>query len=173
MARVVHGVGALRDELEEETYRTRTLGDRHQPAARVAGEGVYRIVRHDDHTHLSYELVAPREPGAVQDDLHVQPEATYILAVKNPARHAAPSAEVPEPHDVGLPDELMQRFRGRRYSPVDPPSFLDHEGLDLLLIAAGDHARVEDEVVPPVNPVLQPDLEEAGVIAVGGGDWED
>jgi hypothetical protein len=132
-----------------------------------------RIVGHDDHTHLSYELVAPRAPGTVQDDLHVQPEATYILDVQNPVRRAPPGNGVPKPHDIGLPAALMRRFRGRRYAPVDPPSFLDHEGLDLLLIAAGDHARVEDEVVPPENASLRPDLEEAGVVAVGGGDWED
>jgi len=130
-------------------------------------------VRHGDHTHLSYQLAAPRLLGTVQDDLHVQPEATYILAVKNPARPAPPGPDVPDPHDVGLPADLARRFRGRRYAPADPPRFLDHEGLDLLLVAAGDHARVEDEEPGAVRAPASPALEEAGVVRVGGGDWED
>ena len=80
---------------------------------------------------------------------------------------------MPDPHDVGLPADLARLFRGRRYAPADPPRFLDHEGLDLLLVAAGDHARVEDEEPGAVRAPASPALEEAGVVRVGGGDWED
>jgi hypothetical protein len=56
----------VEDALERETYVTETRGERVQPAARPAGEGVYAIVRHDDHTHLAYALELPAAPGEVQ-----------------------------------------------------------------------------------------------------------
>ena len=132
------------------------------------------IVRHADHTHLSYELFAPRDLGPVQEDLHVQPQATYILAVKNPARRPPPGLDAPDLEEARLPPELAHRFRGRRYAPADPPAFLDHEGTEFILIAAGDHARVGGE-----RPDLAPEprvLAELGLAPVGAGGrggWDD
>jgi hypothetical protein len=31
---------------------------------------------------------------------------------------------------------MQDRFRGRRFTSVNPPDFLDHEGIELLLIGA-------------------------------------
>jgi len=174
VARVGRGAGTLRDALRAYTYSTRRRGERHQPGARPAGEGAYRIVRHADHTHLSYELFAPRDLGPVQEDLHVQPQATYILAVKNPARRPPPGLDAPDLEEARLPPELAHRFRGRRYAPADPPAFLDHEGTEFILIAAGDHARVGGE-----RPDLAPEprvLAELGLAPVGAGGrggWDD
>ncbi|MFI2200446.1 hypothetical protein ACH47Z_06605 [Streptomyces sp. NPDC020192] len=33
------------------------------------------MVRHGDHTHLTYELELPSEPGAVQEELNVRLDA--------------------------------------------------------------------------------------------------
>jgi len=150
----------VREELEPHLYHTRTRGERFQPGARTAGEGEYALVRHGDHTHLDYQLYAPREPGDVQRDLHVEPRASYIVAVKNPVRRPPPEteAEAPEPLEAALPPELMRRFRGRRYAPADPPEFLDHEGVELMLIAAGDDtiedgAQERTDGETPVVPV--------------------
>ncbi|MBI4497386.1 MAG: twin-arginine translocase TatA/TatE family subunit [Chloroflexi bacterium] len=49
------------DKLEEELEAKGV-----EPAARPAGEGVYVIARHSDHTHLAYALEPPEQPGVDQ-----------------------------------------------------------------------------------------------------------
>src|SRR5581483_12308992 len=51
--------GEIEAELKQEVYETKTRGVRVKPAARPAGEGVYAIVRHENHTHLAYVLELP------------------------------------------------------------------------------------------------------------------
>jgi hypothetical protein len=53
------------------------------PGAEVAGEGRYAIVEHDDHAHLVYELERPRTLGPIQRILNIEPEASFVLAVRN------------------------------------------------------------------------------------------
>ncbi|MDX6431462.1 MAG: hypothetical protein QOE54_3828 [Streptosporangiaceae bacterium] len=139
---VVEGDGLLREVLGPRTYETRTRGRRELPAARPAGDGVYIIARHDDHTHLAYELLHPQEPGDVQRRLNLERQASYIITVRNP--------RVPPPPGVGagsgrrpeFPADLQARFGDRRFAPLDPPDFLDYEGADVVLIGvAGDPAR--------------------------------
>src|SRR5207249_3170660 len=74
----------VENELEETRYRTATRGERVRPEARPAGEGIYRIVEHGNHNHLIYALELPKEPGPVQQELNIEPEASYIFSVKNP-----------------------------------------------------------------------------------------
>jgi hypothetical protein len=143
---------AIAPELEAHDYPTRTRGWRHQPEARLAGEGTYRLLRHGSHTHLTYALTGPQELGQMQEDLRIQPEASYVLTVKNPARRADPEARADDAgawsaahHDaeVTLPPDLMARFRGRRYAEADPPDLLDHAGIEFILIAASDDVESE------------------------------
>src|ERR1043166_2659015 len=54
------------ESLNEQHYDTATRGERTQPAARPAGEGLYAIVDHDSHAHLAYVLELPKELGPVQ-----------------------------------------------------------------------------------------------------------
>ena len=49
----------IEDELDPKNRLTRTRGLRHIPAGRPAGEGVYAIARHNNHTHLAYLLELP------------------------------------------------------------------------------------------------------------------
>jgi hypothetical protein len=153
---VVGRVGAATDaiapELEAHDYPTRTRGWRHQPESRLAGEGTYRLLRHGSHTHLTYALTAPHELGEMQEDLRIQPEASYVITVKNPARRADPQARADDAgawsaahHDpeVTLPPDLMDRFRGRRYAEADPPDLLDYAGVEFILIAASDDVEAE------------------------------
>src|SRR5690606_37471175 len=133
----------LSEALRERKYSTKTRGERHQRAARPAGEGMYEIVRHEGHTHLAYVLELPTKPGDVQHELRIVPEASYVFSVKNPDKPSPPGAGLSH-RDVSLPKALRERFRDRRFADVDPPEFLDHEGVELMLVAAS--AKVAKEL---------------------------
>ena len=74
----------VEDELDPKSRLTKTRGERQIPAARPAGEGVYVLARHEDHTHLAYELDFPKRPGEVQRELRIRKKASYTVAAKNP-----------------------------------------------------------------------------------------
>jgi hypothetical protein len=118
-------------------------------------EGAYALARHGDHTHLAYRLEPPdgrgappagrpMRAGAAQQELNIEPEASYIISVKNPRVPTPTGVGRPRPAaPVNLPDELQDRFRGRRFIPVDPPDFLDQPGVEFILIAAARDAAEE------------------------------
>jgi hypothetical protein len=125
VAEVATDPAAIRDELQ---------GD-----ARPAGEGRYALVDHDGHTHLAYVLELPSQPGEAQRVFRIEPEASYIVAVRNPDAPAPPGTGLPPRRRPEYPEELRARFGSRRFSAVDPPELLDHEGAEVVLIgAAGD-----------------------------------
>lgn len=128
----------LADSLQEQTYQTKTRGERHLPAARPAGEGVYRIVKHGDHTHLVYVLELPEDLDEVQRELGIEEEAGYILSIKNPEQGGAPQADLLADRQAEYPKRLQRVFRDRRFTEADPPDFLDYEGAEFLLIASVD-----------------------------------
>ncbi|RJP17541.1 MAG: hypothetical protein C4520_16385 [Candidatus Abyssobacteria bacterium SURF_5] len=127
---------AIRDELREEKYRTKTRGEREIPAARPLGEGIYRIARHGNHTHLLYSLELPKEPGEPQEEFQIEEEASYIMSIKNPEKPTPPSAGLGEARQAEYPKKLQEVFRDRRFADVDPPEFMDHEGTQFVLVAA-------------------------------------
>jgi hypothetical protein len=133
----------LRDELGRRVYETRTRGVRVQPEARPAGEGRYAIVRHEDHTHLAYVLELPRRPGEAQELFNILPEASFIVAVRNPEAPAPAGSGLPDGRQPELPPELRERFGGRRFTALDPPAFLDHPRVQLVLIGAAVDASEE------------------------------
>jgi hypothetical protein len=134
---------ALHRALGGRSYQTKTRGERTQPPARPAAEGAYVIARHADHTHLAYRLELPDRPGAPQRELNIEHEASYLISVKNPQAPSPPGAGRPRATPgAELPSALQDRFRSRRFIPLDPPDFLDHPGVEILLIgAAHDAAR--------------------------------
>lgn len=133
----------LRDALDPRAYPTRTRGERHQGPARPVAEGAYAIARHDDHTHLAYQLELPHRTGAAQHDLNIEPEASYVVTVKNPQAPSPPGVGRPGPGKAHLPRELQQHFDSRRFTPLDPPEFLDHPGIEVVLIGAAHDASRE------------------------------
>jgi hypothetical protein len=140
----------VEDELDPKAYETRTRGERQRPAARPAGEGIYAIVRHGDHTHLAYALELPVKPGEVQRAFNILEEASYIISVKNPEAPSPPGTGLDERRRAHFPAELRERFKGRRFIAVDPPDFLDYEGAEILLIGASPD--VEEELGLRLNP---------------------
>lgn len=136
----------LQEELAPATYRTKTRGGRTQPTTRPAGEGVYAIVRHGDHTHLVYALELPERPGEVQEVFRLEAEGSYIVSVKNPEQPSPPGVGLGEGRQASFPKSLQGRFRGRRFMPLDPPSVLNYEGAEVLLIGAGRDVSEELDI---------------------------
>ena len=133
--KVTDDPGELARELgggrDERDGRTRT-------PARPAGEGVYALAVHGNHTHLLYALELPEEPDEVQRELHIVKEGSYLLSVKNPEAASPPSAGLEEERKAGYPPELQERFGDRRFIGVHPPAFLDHEGAEVLLMGSAE-----------------------------------
>jgi len=40
-----------------------------------------------------------------------------------------------------LPDHLLHHFQGRKFVPLDPPSFLDYKGTEVIIIGASDDLK--------------------------------
>jgi hypothetical protein len=85
----------VEDELDPRTYRTQTRGERHVAPARPAGEAVYALVRHDEHTDR---------------------------AVKNPETPSPPDAGLDETRRARFPKRLAERFAGVGSSPSTRPT---------------------------------------------------
>jgi hypothetical protein len=143
VAEVADDPAELRDEVEGGVYETRTRGVRVQPPARPAGEGRYAIVEHDGHAHLAYVLELPREPGPAQEAFGIRPEASYVVAVRNPAAEAPPGVGLPTRERADFPPELRERFGRRRFAPLDDPRLLDYEGAELVVIGAAEDVESE------------------------------
>ena len=140
----------VEDDLDPKTYLTKTRGERHRPAARPAGEGVYVIARHRGHTHLAYVRGLPMETGDVQRAFNLVDEASYVVAVKNPKAAPTPRVALDPVRKAEFPANLLKRFRGRRFINLDSPDFLDHEGAEIVVVGASQH--VFDELGLELDP---------------------
>ena len=143
VAEVADDPDAIRDDLERFEYRTRTRGVRVQPEAHEAGKAGYAVVDHDGHTHLVYALDRPGELDPLQRELGLRHEASYIVAVRNPDAPAPPGTGLDAGRRADLPRALRERFGGRRFAPLNPPEFLDHVGVELVIIGAAEDASRE------------------------------
>jgi hypothetical protein len=143
VAEVADDPEQIRDDIEAKTYETKTRGTRTQPAARPAGEGRYSIVDHDGHTHLAYVLELPQEPGEVQRAFGIEKEASYVVAVRNPDAPAPPGVGLAPHRRAAFPKEVLDRFGRRRFVPLIPPSLLDYEGAEIVLIGAARDVSAE------------------------------
>lgn len=133
---------AIENTFDPEKYKTATRGERHRGPGRPAGEGVYALVRHDDHEHLVFSLELPEKPGPVQKDLNLAKEASYILSVKNPKQPTPKGVGLDEAQEAEYPQVLQQKFDTRRFISQDLPEFLDYPGTQILFIsAAQDYAK--------------------------------
>lgn len=103
-----------------------------------AGEGVYALILHGNHTHLAYVMELPATPGEVQEAFNIQPEGRFVIAVKNPIATSPPGVGLELDRQPDFPEDLQVRFGDRRWMSVDPPAFLDHEGAEIVLIGGHD-----------------------------------
>lgn len=133
----------IRDEIGPQEYTTKTRGERHLPSARPFGEGVYRFIQHDTHTHFAYVLELPRRPAAVQEVFNVEDEASYIITVKNPQKPSPPDMHKTGPQQPRYPSGLEQTFENKRFSELQPVELLDYKGTEFILIAASENIKNE------------------------------
>lgn len=135
-------------EREAQEYETKTRGARVQPEDRPVAEGVYSIVWHEGHTHLTYELELPRRPGGPQREFNLEREASYVVSVKNPRVPSPRGAGLQPSRQAELPRKLQRVFASdtggeRRFVDLDPPDLLDQPGVELVFIAASGHPHAE------------------------------
>jgi hypothetical protein len=90
--KVAHSGKEIEEELQRETYETKTRGERVRPAARPAGEGVYALVRQGNKMHLVWALELPKKPGPVQKAFNIPEEASLAISIANPKDGAGRAA---------------------------------------------------------------------------------
>jgi len=92
----------------------------------------------------------------VQEEFNIESEASYIITVKNPDRPPPKNAGLSSGQTPEYPAQLMEQFRGRRFSELDPPEFLDYEGTQFVLVAASQDIKSElDEQIRRENETAQ------------------
>jgi len=141
---VVERVGSLEDvladQLEAETYTTRTRGERYQPGARAVAQGCYAFVSHGDHTHLAYRVDQHEQADDLPAEVRIPDAASYIV--------------------------LFERVpRGRAtWTTVGHPSALDHDDAEIVLVSAGDEPEraLGIDILPaaPGRPLQIPEVPE-------------
>jgi hypothetical protein len=125
----------IHKELLPAEYTTETRGKRRLSAAAPAGEGKYKIVKHDSHTELAYILELPEIPGPTQREFEIKKEASYIISVKNPEVNIPGFATVSEKKPE-YPKHIKEKFGNRRWISIEDPQLLNYENTQVLLIGA-------------------------------------
>ncbi|CAI9091425.1 OLC1v1026458C1 [Oldenlandia corymbosa var. corymbosa] len=140
----------VKASLKGEEYDTKTRGHRQTEPARALGEGIYRILRHNPgkrmHTHLVYKLEFPPEDekNEAQESLNVEREGSFIIQVKNPDQEGSSGfGGLKRKRRASFPAHLQGNVGHRKFTPADPPDFLNYEGCEFLLIAAADDVEEE------------------------------
>jgi hypothetical protein len=135
---VVDSGQEIEEELRRDTYDTKTRGERVQPAARPAGEGVYALLREGSRMHLAWALELPNKPGPVQKAFNIPEEASLAISIANPEKRGGPrTAQLSEEQQAHYPKSLQKEFRGRKFATEDP-RLLDYEGAQVIFIGARD-----------------------------------
>ncbi|KAK5057490.1 hypothetical protein LTR84_011490 [Exophiala bonariae] len=121
-------------------YATKTAGTSHSPPVTPLAEGVYAITTTGRESHLAYIITIPSELGEVQKDLGLKERGSFVTSVKNPTAPAPNNASLPQGPDY--PKELLEGFRGLRWTPLEP-KFLDYANAQFLIIGESYENAVE------------------------------
>lgn len=128
-------------ELRRDTYDTKTRGERVQPAARPAGEGVYALLREGGRMLLAWALELPNRPGPVQKAFNIPEEASLAISIANPEKRGGPrTAQLSEEQQAHYPKSLQKEFRGRKFATEDA-RLLDYQGAQVIFIGARDDPK--------------------------------
>ncbi len=108
----IERVGSLQrvlgDLVEDETYTTKTRGERYQPGARPIARGTYELVQEEDHVRLAYQLDEINH----EDDTPPVEDASHLVLFE-----AAPDASA-------------------TWTTTGGPQLLDDEGAEIVLVGA-------------------------------------
>jgi hypothetical protein len=107
---------------------------------------------------LAYEITMPASEdfGEVQKELGLAPKDAVALQVKDPdaqSNNNPRAAMIPRDKraqvcfdcyvmlvrtetDDKYPEQLMSLFKGRRFIPANPPSFISYSGAELLVVSS-------------------------------------
>ncbi|HVZ11682.1 MAG TPA: hypothetical protein VG965_01505 [Patescibacteria group bacterium] len=130
--------------------------------SRPAGEGIYAIVTHRDHTHLLYLLELPKAQGPVQKAFNIQKEGNYIF--QNRSVETSPKS----------PDLQFSNF-----SRIDVNA-LNKRGTEILLVGVGSDigrlgisAQKDYETIQTADifSKLHLDRERHPIKSLISGDW--
>ncbi len=137
--------------LGAQVYGTKTRGLRHLPAAKPFASGTYDIAAHGSHSHLRWRVEQLADDDPIARELEIEDDADYIVTVANPDPTAWGLLQPPDLQaqlfdDLELhvtiptpfPPSLQQRFRNRRFTPLDSVEWLDHPGAELVFAGSGD-----------------------------------
>ena len=144
----------VEDRLAPEARETKITAESHLPALRPIGEGVYRIIRHDDHTHIAYALELPKASGGAQASFTLENQANYIISMKNPQQRSRFAMDSQQ--SAALRKRLQ--IGDRQFCEADAPDFLNHAGMEFILIAVGERT-IADRYIEELGIKLQPELE--------------
>ncbi|KAK9456454.1 hypothetical protein V1511DRAFT_282781 [Dipodascopsis uninucleata] len=123
----------IKEFLDQETYDTKTRGERHVGAARPVCQGVYVLVSDGKTNRLSYAITSPSETTEVENDIGIEPEGRYIVNVRNP--EFPPPSTMSPLKDPKYSKEIMESFKGYRWIPLRP-EHLDYENCQILFIGS-------------------------------------
>src|SRR5271165_6625217 len=98
------------EELRQAAAGIPSLIDSEGENLRPAGEGVYALFLHGNHTHLAYVLELPLIPGEVQKAFNIKPEGGFVLAVKNPGAVPPPGFDLKKKRRLISPGGLGASF---------------------------------------------------------------
>ena len=124
-------------DLDSQHYETKTRGERTLPAVRLFAEGKYILLKDNSTVHLVYLLDQHQKLGSPQIQFNIEYTGNWIVSVKNPLilsqRGLTDKQKAQFP--LKLPKKLVDRFKDRKFIPLNPPEYLNYPGTELLLIA--------------------------------------
>jgi len=155
---VADSIDTLVKSLGEELYATATRGARKLPEVRCIGEGKFMIIRHENHTHLMYQLAKPTKIGQVQQAFNLALKDDFIITVKNPNKPSPPHAGLSSHQKAAFSKELAAKFDDYRFIPLIPADFIDYEGAEILLLSKAASRLEEDKASRCLEEIQEKDI---------------
>jgi len=169
----------IKSSLGEREYETKTRGTRHLQAARAVGEGVYSIVEHHGkggHTHLTYKLEQPEQPMAVQEDLKISKQGSFVFQVKNPQNKPPTGGRDPGLEEKAeFSEEKQEEFGGYAWIPVRDSQLLCTERAEFLMVGVGEKVGEEVGELAHDEDYALEEMKREGVVESGPvetGEWK-
>ncbi|KAK9465988.1 hypothetical protein V1512DRAFT_253911 [Lipomyces arxii] len=127
----------ITEQLEAETYMTKTLGDRKLGSARPIAEGVYTLTQEGKSHYLTYTLTVPVEETDIDKEFGVFRESRYLVSARNPKYPGTGNMRISKSPEYSK--AIMNEFHEYRWIPLKP-AHMDYENCEILFV--GSHHGV-------------------------------